>query len=537
MKMPYKPKTMNMKALPSLVLLLLAFCTAQAQRGDTCRSADIPAPTVADLDPANRHSACRYSSLALAGTPSQPQYNLVWEPQCASASPQSWTGDSVTVGFLNEVADVWVYNYDMVLQCRSADHLVHTVQEFEIADVDLPTAITACPGTVITWGDDNVPDQSAEGVLYRWTIEELLQRCASLQGSQFSNTATLTVHEGLPLPTTFTVQLDRKFCGNFHDYTVIPITVKDSPMPLPQMARPGWTRGPRPDRGNNRAECAAIDSTMKARGIPGLTITTDNSADPNATCDNTPIRLTAHLGYDGSIVSSTWYFGDGSHFTTASDNICHTFEEGGPYYINVTAVDNYGCTRSLSAPYMIVSSKDIYTMGLSLSALLGLQCPNGTPTDIEFSPHAHDHQYNWWRLKDQTLRPTGNIHILPTYRSDTYLVHVIDANYCQAQAATNVSFLNAPTARIYARNDNLCAGESITLYGSAGGGNSYSWNVSGPGGYTAASTDPDYTFTAPAYASGTFTVTLTVTNNDNGCSDTDTKTLTVTATKENKTKH
>ena len=283
--------------------------------------------------------------------------------------------------------------------------------------------------------------------------------------------------------------------------------------------------------------CAAIDSTMKARGIPALTITTDNTADPNATCDNTPIRLTAHLGYDGSIVSSTWYFGDGSLFTTASDNICHTFEEGGPYYINVTAVDNYGCTRSLSAPYMIVSSKDIYTMGLSISALLGLQCPNRTPTDIEFSPHAHDHQYNWWRLKDQTLRPTGNIHILPTYRSDDYFVHVIDANYCQAQAATNVSFLNAPTARIYARNDSLCVGESITLYGSAGGGNSYSWNVSGPGGYTAASTDPDYTFTAPAYASGIFTVTLTVTNNDNGCSDTDTKTLTVTATKENKTKH
>ena len=798
-----------------------------------------PAPTVADLDPANRHTACLYSSLALAGTPSQPQYSLVWEPQCASASPQSWTGDSVTVGFLNEVADVWVYNYDRVLQCRSADHLVHTVQEFEIADVDFPTAITACPGTVITWGDANVPDQSAEGVLYRWTMEELLQRCASVQGSQFSNTATLTVHEGLTLPTTFTVTLDRKFCGNLHDYTVIPITVKDSTMPPPTIAGPdevcldnsatytgsggnpasyvwqidgtrhfgnpathtftetgithvhlsalpytycnnnlyrvsasklvhvltlppvegmtltagqlvlvppmdpadytfAWSyrtgmlgdlpyplpntsnhitphnyggyicevtdrvtgcsktveyfyqgaipidpcdtihltssydycsktlsltsdfyssmvrwsvdkgsciinksdyhdrhaditfsdvgvytvtasanwinckRGtfvmtvdlmprfsfvPQCDRvtvvnnsrhygtgktvyirvtnncnsdtdyislpvtaasttyvpspqpadtctyyfhlvgygsNGNIAPCplgsATIGTPAATPGLPPLYIETANRADPDATCNNTPIRLTAHLGYDGSIVSSTWYFGDGSHFTTASDNICHTFEAGGPYYVNVTAVDNYGCTRSLSAPFSITSNNNnIYNGRLILSQFSSIQCPNGNPRNIQFDLHTPDNQYTWWRLKDPTLHPTGNIHIYPTYRTDDYFVHVIDVNYCQAQAATNVGFLNAPTARIYARNDNLCAGESITLYGSAGGGNSYSWSVSGPGGYTAASTAPDYTFTAPTYASGVFTVTLTVTNNDNGCSDTDTKTLTVNA--------
>ena len=803
-----------------------------------------PAPTVADLDPANRHTACLYSSLALAGTPSQPQYSLVWEPQCASASPQSWTGDSVTVGFLDEVADVWVYNYDRVLQCRSADHLVHTVQEFEIADVDFPTAITACPGTVITWGDDNVPDQSAEGVLYRWTIEELLQRCASLQGSQFSNTATLTVHEGLTLPTTFTVTLDRKFCGNFHDYTVIPITVSNGGQPLtiqgpdtvclyadaeftgnggntssyswtvenrhlsgnpivhsfentgsynvklrghsyiyctnsdyyttatksvfaralpavnglvydrnagmlyvtpdmqnctyewwyketyesPQIPMfgnsfllvPTWppmfgtflckvtdtitgcsktvgylmgeipiencdtmhfsasydfcssrltltanehpsnvvwnlppgchavgysgyhnktvevefsdvgnytisassgfdncykgtyhmTVGFMPDfsfepqcdrikivnnshhiplaytlyirvtndcnnqediipmaesasaqtyvpspqpadtctyhfylvgygSNGNIAPCplgsATIGTPAATPGMPPLYIETDNNADPDATCNNTPIRLTAHLGYDGSIVSSTWYFGDGSHFTTASDNICHTFEYPGssPYNVTVTAVDNYGCTRT-TAPFTITShSNPLYTYTNNsiepLTQLNGNKCPNEDPIYIEFFPQYVTNQYTWWRLKDPTLHPTGNIHIYSTYRTDDYFVHVIDINYCQAQAAKNVGFLNAPTARIYAKNDNLCAGESITLYGSAGGGNSYSWSVSGPGGYTAASTDPDYTFTAPTYASGVFTVTLTVTNNDNGCSDTDTKTLTVNA--------
>ena len=191
-----------------------------------------PAPTVADLDPANRHTACLYSGAALAGTPSQPNYMLVWQPACTTATPQTYSGDSVTINYQGEVCDVRVYNYDRVLQCQSADYYVHTMEEFVPADLSLPTNITVCPGTIISWGDAEVPDQSGEGMLYEWSIEETNQRCASVQGSHFSNRITLAINEGINLSTTFYVKLRRTYCGNIHTDDYVYITVQGNNLPL-----------------------------------------------------------------------------------------------------------------------------------------------------------------------------------------------------------------------------------------------------------------------------------------------------------------
>lgn len=187
-----------------------------------------PAPTVGDLDPANRHTACPNQGIALAGSPSQPYYDLVWEPTCSTASPQQFSGDSVTISYQTDVCDVWVYNYDRVLQCKSANHYVHQVTALTPAPLSLPSPITACPGTEIDW-TAAVPDQRGDGMLYEWTIQDTKQYCASVQGSHLDPGITLAVNE-ISTPDQFSITLRRTFCG-VHTDTPVTISVYDT-MPV-----------------------------------------------------------------------------------------------------------------------------------------------------------------------------------------------------------------------------------------------------------------------------------------------------------------
>lgn len=184
---------------------------------------DPPAPpTVADLSPDNPHTACPYSGIALSGTPSNPDYSLVWEPVCSTATPQQYSGDQVNIDYQAQVCDVNVYYYDHHLGCKSATPYVHTVSELTPATLTLPSSVTACPNTLITWGNAEVPDQRAAGMLYEWSIQDNKQYCASVQGSHQENSITLAINE-VTLPESFTVSLTRTWCGNSTQTTTIQI--------------------------------------------------------------------------------------------------------------------------------------------------------------------------------------------------------------------------------------------------------------------------------------------------------------------------
>lgn len=182
-----------------------------------------PAPTVADLDPDNRHTACPNLGITLAGTPSEPNYSLVWAPACTTASPQMFSGDNVTISYQADVCDVYVYNYDQVLQCRSECYYVHQVTALTPAPLNLPQSITVCPGSLIQWGDSEIPDQSDEAMLYEWTMAEDDQALASVVGTHLDNGVTLAVSETNPIVSPLHVNLIRTFCGNFS--TTYPITI------------------------------------------------------------------------------------------------------------------------------------------------------------------------------------------------------------------------------------------------------------------------------------------------------------------------
>jgi PKD repeat protein len=754
---------------------------------------------------------------------------LVWEPACSSASPQQYSGDSVTISYQSEICDIRVYNYDRVLQCQSSDYYVHQVSELVPAPLHIPADITVCPNSLIVWGDNEIPDQSNEGMLYEWTIQEDKQYCASVQGSHLSSSVTWAVNN--IAPTTFYVKLTRTYCGGSVD-TVINITVEgpaphtltingpdtvclntecsftglcgdastyrweiedavcngnpathtflheglrqvllsenpytyctnpeylnqaihpvfvhplpmvqgltyDSqtntirvvPSPSPSSYTFSWMfranaqsfdihfldetdyitptsfgtyscivtdsetgcskrvsmfyQGNFPGiqcnpmsltgdydfcshsitlsagyynpfvnwhvsggeysiykygSGNRYADitfnnigiytvsassgldecysgkrvitvnfipefsfkpaCNKIEITNSSKyalpgenvyitvtnscnddeytitmpasqtsytytptgsiyapctytfmltgygtngnisqpcslavvtigspllpvGVNPVTISTANPYSNNNTCDNTPIELTANLGYLGNIVSSNWSFGDASSYQIDGNTVFHTFESNNSYPVSVTITDDRGCTRTTSSPFMLTSFDNNLTPGF-LDVQNNEVCPYVNTRNVLFTVNNIDNHYTWSTIPINGTNPHATNH------SDIYSVYVVNNYYCQKEASTFVKFKNAPTAFIYAENFNCCVGNEITLYGEQGPGSeplSYSWTITGPGGFSQTSSDPNVVFTAPR--AGTFNVSLTITNTVSTCSSTATETITV----------
>lgn len=173
------------------------------------------APAAANLSPDNLHSACPNGGICLTGTPSDPNYSLVWAPACTTATPQLYTGDSVNISYGNDVCDVHVYQYDRVLQCRSTDYYVHTVVALVPEATTLPTTtITVCPNSIVDFYSE-VPDQRADGMLYEWKIQDNMQHCASVRNGHQQPGVSLLINDiGSTTPYTFYVQLTRSYCDN-----------------------------------------------------------------------------------------------------------------------------------------------------------------------------------------------------------------------------------------------------------------------------------------------------------------------------------
>ncbi len=428
-----------------LSFIALAALTAGAMRAQTpadtslpaCRSKDIPAPTAADLDPLNRHTACFYNSIALAGTPSREGCSLVWHPVDKDATPQWYGGDSVTISYRSKVGDVHVYNYDRKRQCLSAGYYVHKVEQLEPAELGLPHELTVGPGTLIAWGDDEVPDQSGEGMLYRWSIDDLRQRCASVQGTGLTNNVVLAVNE-VETPTTFYVMLQRSFCGNFFARDYVVITVDST------------AQGPWPKTDGRRAAPGGVFGAADSRcpelpeGTAAVSIVSANTDNTNMTCNNTPIKLTAQLAYPGSVVSAVWDFGDGSTLHASGDHVYHTFRAMATYNVTVTVTDDKGCVQKTIEPFYISSMHDPYEH-MSLMRLMYMDLPAGEPQHLHASPSFHGVHHTWWRLKDPEHKTTG-VDYYPARCSDDYFVYVVDQHYCQRQATAFVGFLNAPSS-------------------------------------------------------------------------------------------
>jgi hypothetical protein len=206
-----------------------------AQSSNYCNEAEFfltvkdapPAPTLSDMDPDNPTIACPTSSILLKSRISNPYLSTVWIPTCPVLSPDTVSGDDVTISYGSTVCNVDVYTYDRKLRCLSQGGYTHIVKQFVLEPVTIASPITVCPGTRIKWTDADVPPQ--DGVIYEWQFGQDTQFCASIEGDRYNNKATVKVNDfsSLTNPITFTVHLVRTYCSGTTDTTKIPITISD----------------------------------------------------------------------------------------------------------------------------------------------------------------------------------------------------------------------------------------------------------------------------------------------------------------------
>jgi len=206
------------------------------------------APTVADMDPNNPTTACPNTSILLKGTPSSTNYNFIWEPVCSGVTPESTSGNEVTINYPTTITsncyNVNVFNYDKQLGCRSTTPMIVSVNQFTLAPINIPNStpvtggvsIKACQGTTIDLSNNEIPNQN--GVDYEWKIEPTQQSAASIIGSEISNNVKILINNSTI--TNFYITLKRTYCNNIKDYfnlyisttAAAPLTVNVTPNPV-----------------------------------------------------------------------------------------------------------------------------------------------------------------------------------------------------------------------------------------------------------------------------------------------------------------
>ena len=150
-------------------------------------------------------------------------------------------------------------------------------------------------------------------------------------------------------------------------------------------------------------------------------------------CEGTPFLFSANA--TGS--SFLWDFGDGTY--SEGNNIYHTFSNSS----NVTLVvfNDDGCFISSNPVYVYVAHNDIEAG--SLSTIGQDVCP-GTSRQLKFIPHIQYINNYYWEFS--TYSVTDNTYDI--YQTGDYHILVENTYGCKKEAMLNVTFLNAPTARI-----------------------------------------------------------------------------------------
>ncbi len=308
-----------------------------------------PAPIVAEMDPGNPTVACPRSTIRLNATPSNPLYNVIWEPVCSSATPSSVSGREVSITYGAEVCGVYAYHYDRELQCRSASPYTHQVVPFVLAQTQLPAQpVTVCPGTRITWDNSVVPYQ--ENVIYEWQIEDEKQYCATIEGSIHTNAVTLLVNyygSIVTSPIPFKVFLYRKYCGDV-DTSIVQLIIY--PPQQPQ----------------------------------SLSISVQSPV-----CQHTDVQLTGS-GCSGCLGGSgtyRWSFPDNGHTQTGS-TVNHTFNQAGNISVTLTCNPYDYCTNgdylySVSGTVQVIPSPPAVSIGYDGTDVF-IEPPIADPTAYDF---------------------------------------------------------------------------------------------------------------------------------------------------------
>lgn len=158
------------------------------------------------------HVVCPNSSAAYVayyGINRSPDEFYIWN-WTSDGQPYSYGGDRVDIDFGSTFNGLNVYTFDRVTGCRS-ESVVYQVSPLQLAPWPYSNGnnIRMCRGQQITL--DDLEDQSANGVIYEWSVTPT--NAISIQGSNRNASVTLLANY-LDNPQTYvTVSLKRTFCG------------------------------------------------------------------------------------------------------------------------------------------------------------------------------------------------------------------------------------------------------------------------------------------------------------------------------------
>lgn len=156
------------------------------------------------------HVVCPNSSAyyyAHYGLDRSPDEFYIWNWTSDNQS-YSYGGDHVDIDFGNTFNGLNVYALDRVTGCRS-ESVVYQVSPLQLAPWPYSNNVSMCRGQQITL--DDLMDQSANGVIYEWSVNPT--NAISIQGSNRNASVTLLANY-LNNPQTYvTVSLKRTYCG------------------------------------------------------------------------------------------------------------------------------------------------------------------------------------------------------------------------------------------------------------------------------------------------------------------------------------
>jgi PKD repeat protein len=226
---------------------------------------------------------------------------------------------------------------------------------------------------------------------------------------------------------------------------------------------------------------------------------------------------------DGTIVSHSWSFGDGT--TSTAQNPTHTYPSSGVYTVRLTVTDNDGASDTFSKSVTALDNSNLApTAGFS-SSTLGLTVNfTDASTDSDGTIASRS-----WNFGDGGVSTSTNpSHTYATGGSYTVNLTVTDndgASDTFSQSITVIDPNQKPTANFTSSASDLTVNFTDASTDSDGTIASRSWSF-GDGGVST-STNPSHTYAA----GGSYTVNLTVTDND-GASNTFSKSVTVISSQQ-----
>jgi len=237
------------------------------------------------------------------------------------------------------------------------------------------------------------------------------------------------------------------------------------------------------------------------------------------------IAIDASTSYDpdGTIVSYSWDFGDGTTGTGVTTD--HVFDDNGVYTVNLTVTDDDGSTGSTSAMVTVLNISPVAAFTENTTSVIESETI-AFDASGSYDPDGTIVSYSWNFGDGKTATGVSTAHAYLQDGTRTVSLTVTDDEGKTDTTTATITVLNkAPVASFTESAEVTTTGDTIAFdasgsYDPDGTIISYSWNF-GDG-----NSDTGLTVNHVFDHSGTYTVTLTVTDN-NGATDSETATISI----------